>query len=128
MKKIILVLFVLGFVFHVQAEQRNLQALFSYKTFYSPDKGPYIETYLSVNAQSVQYKKNAHNKFQGSIEIQITFSNETGVKYANKYNLLRPEVDDTSNIQFNFLDQQRVQLPNGKYDIGLSITDKNAVQ
>ena len=108
----------------VQAQ--NLQAMFSYKTFYSPENGPYIETYLSVNANSVKYTKNASVKYQGTIQIGLIFTDASGIaKHSDKYNLLSPEVTDTNNIQFNFLDQQRIQLPNGKYKIDLSIVDKN---
>ncbi len=116
-------------LFHTAgAQTKNLSALFSYKTFYAPECGPYIETYLSVNSQTVSYIKKANGKFQGAIEVGITFTNGTEIKYSDKYNLLSPEVDDTTNIQFNFLDQQRISLSNGKYRMELSITDKNSKQ
>ena len=107
----------------VQAQ--NLQALFAYKTYYSPESGPYIETYLSVNARSVVFSKNTSGKLQGAIEVSFVYSDASGIKHNDKYNLLSPEVSDTSEIQFSFVDQQRVQLPNGTYKMELTITDKN---
>lgn len=107
---------------------KSLQALFSYKTFYSPENGPYIETYLSVNGQSVVYSKNANGMFQGAIEITAIYKDADGVRHSDKYNLLSPEVKDTGNLQFSFLDQQRVQLPNGKYVLEMSIRDKNVTE
>lgn len=107
------------------AQAQNLQALFSYKTYYSPENGPYVETYLSVNARSVVFAGNASGKLQGAIEVSFVYSDASGVKHSDKYNLLSPEVADTSNINFSFLDQQRVQLPNGTYKLELTITDKN---
>ncbi|MBK8874759.1 MAG: hypothetical protein IPN13_12895 [Bacteroidetes bacterium] len=47
---------------------KNLQALFSFKTFYSPENGPYIETYLSVNGKSVVYGKNANGCFREQLK------------------------------------------------------------
>ncbi|MBL7916218.1 MAG: GWxTD domain-containing protein [Bacteroidia bacterium] len=104
---------------------KNLQALFSFKTFYSPENGPYIETYLSVNGKSVVYSKNANGMYQGAIEITATYKDAEGIRHSDKYNLLSPEVKDTNNLDFSFLDQQRVQLPNGKYVLELVIRDKN---
>ena len=37
------------------AQSKNLKARFAYATFYTPEKGPFIETYLSVEGSSVNY-------------------------------------------------------------------------
>ena len=47
------------------------------------------------------------------------------IKDFKKYDLLSPEVDDTSNINLNFIDQQRFLLANGDYDLEITLTDKN---
>jgi len=125
MKRISLLILLSVFISGSPAIAKNLQALFAFKTFYSPENGPYIETYLSVNAKSVVYIKNTNGKFQGAIAIKVTYSSSTEVVHTDNYNLLSPEVDDTSNVKFNFLDLQRVQLPNGQYKMELVITDKN---
>ena len=119
----LIILFFLALSSNLQAQ--NLQALLSYKTYYSPENGPYLETYLSVNARSVVFEKNKAGKLQGAIEVSFVYSDASGIKHSDKYNLLSPEVSDTSQIQFSFLDQQRVQLPNGTYKMELTITDKN---
>lgn len=125
MKRLILII-AASFIAAAPLSAQNLQALFSYKTFYSPENGPYIETYLSVNANTVKYSKNESGKFQGAITIGFSFTDESGaVKHSDRYNLLSPEVADTAGIEFYFLDQQRVQLPNGTYKIDLEIADKN---
>ncbi len=119
----LIILFSIFLSTSVQAQ--NLQALFAYKTYYSPESGPYIETYLSVNARSVVFSKNTSGKLQGAIEVSFVYNDASGIKHNDKYNLLSPEVSDTSEIQFSFVDQQRVQLPNGTYKMELTITDKN---
>ncbi|MCD4681157.1 MAG: GWxTD domain-containing protein, partial [Bacteroidales bacterium] len=42
------------------------------------------------------------------------------------YELYSPEIDDTTNVNFNFIDQQRFILPGGNYDLELLISDKHA--
>lgn len=124
-RKIILLL-VLAFLSGLSLSAKNLKAMLAYKTFYSAESGPYIETYLSVAGNTVEFTKNASGKFQGAIEVTLVFKSEGTIKHADKYNLLSPETDKPENVDFNFLDQQRIQLPNGKYSLEISIADKNA--
>ncbi len=103
----------------------QLKAYFTYSTFFSPENGPYMETYLSVIGNSVKYQKNASGKFQGSIDITMVFKQAENIKNFKKYNLLSPELEDTLNGFVNFIDQQRFLLPNGNYNFELTISDKN---
>ncbi len=104
----------------------NLKAYFTYCTFNSPDDGPYIETYLSVVGESSQYVKNEKNTFQSKIEITLIFKQGEEIKKFKKYNLLSPEINDSLAEKVNFMDQQRIPLPNGKYEFEISIKDLNA--
>jgi GWxTD domain-containing protein len=127
MKRIATILgvsFLLLSSFTVQA--KRMQAFMSYSTFMSPSDGPYIETYMIVAGNTVQFIKNQNNKFQSTIEITLIFKKDSVIKDFKKYNLLSPEVDDTNNINFNFIDQQRFLLPNGTYDVEFIIADKNS--
>lgn len=104
----------------------QLKAYFTYSTFFSPENGPYIETYLSVVGNSVKYRKTEAGKFQGSIEITMVFKQGENIQNFKKYNLLSPELDDTLGSFVNFIDQQRFLLPDGTYNFELSISDKNS--
>ena len=104
---------------------KNLQAYLSTTTFYSPTDGPYIETYMSVFGNSIIFTKKDNGKFQGTIEVIMIFRKDKKIEDFAKYELLSPEVDDTTNINFNFIDQQRFALPNGTYEFELIISDKN---
>ncbi|MCB0804671.1 MAG: GWxTD domain-containing protein [Bacteroidales bacterium] len=108
----------------VKAGQMN--ALFSYTTFDSPEKGPYIETYISVEGQSVQFIRNENGKFQASIEVLLLFRKNKEIVNFDKYSLNSPELEDTTDINFNFLDQQRYSLNNGMYEFELQIKDQNS--
>lgn len=109
------------------AQSKNLKARFAYATFYTPEKGPYIETYLLVSGNTVNYSPVNNGKTQAAIEVTIIFKQTESIKYFDKYNLLSPEQQlADSAINFNFLDQQRISLPNGTYQMELSIRDKGS--
>jgi len=130
MKKIILPLFLLcsllSFSGILKAEENKLQAMMNYTLFYSPQDGPYIETQLLVNGQSIEYIKNKSGKFQGSIEVLILFRKGEEIINFDKYELFSPEISDTANVDFNFLDVQRYVLENGEYEFEIQISDKNS--
>lgn len=102
-----------------------LKASLTYATFNTPNKGPYIETYISVIGNTVKFVKNGKGKYQGDVSIAINFSINNEIKNALKYNLSSPETEDTMKGYPNFIDQQRFALPNGKYTMQISIGDKN---
>ena len=104
--------------------QDKIQAYFSYCTFYNPEKGPYIETYLSVNGSSAVYKKNEKGMYQSKIEVTYLFKQAEEIKQFDKYTLLSPENADSSSPKTNFLDQQRIAIPNGKYILEIKIRDE----
>ena len=108
------------------ARSQALQAFMSYTIFNSPADGPYIETYLSVFGQSVNYIKKDNGKFQGTVEVTIIFRQGEEIVNYDKYEVLSEELDDTSSSIYNFLSQQRYLLKNGTYDMEFIISDKNS--
>lgn len=128
MRKIIALLSILSLLSAVNASAGKLKAYLNYATFCSPTDGPYVETYIAVVGKSAVYSKNANGKFQGAIEITYIFKQDSVIKKIDKYMLLSPETDDTSNVKFTFIDQQRITLPNGIYDFYITIVDKNKAQ
>jgi len=103
----------------------KVRAFLSYATFYSPEQGPFIETYLAVLGKSVMFTKNTNNKFQGKLEITMLFKQGDSIRTYKKYELLSPEISDTSKNKINFIDQQRFLLPNGSYLFEIMISDGN---
>jgi GWxTD domain-containing protein len=123
MKKILLICTLAIFVLPITSEAKKLKAYLSYYTFNTPEQEPYLETHISVNGNSVEYTKNKKNLFQGSIGITIIIKQDELIISAEKFNLLSPELTDTTNIASNFIDQKRYKLPNGKYNFELTIVD-----
>ncbi len=120
-----LVLIILISVLSFSASAKKLQAYMSYSTFCSPTDGPYIETYLTVLAKTVEFLKNDNGKFQATVEIMMVFKKDGVIQDFKKTNLMSPEIDDTSKTDFTFIDQQRFLLPNGNYSVEIQISDKN---
>jgi GWxTD domain-containing protein len=125
MKKYLIVLIITLTAFSNTLVVANVKAYLTFATFNTPDKGQYIETYLSVIGNSVKFVKNSNGKFQGAVDISISFVFNDQIKNAQKYTLNSPETADTTNGFPNFLDQHRFTLPNGSYTMELSIADKN---
>ncbi|MFU8844990.1 MAG: GWxTD domain-containing protein [Bacteroidales bacterium] len=121
---LLLLLLLTGFThFPHKAVSKNLNAYYSYTVFYSPDNGPYIETYLSVAGNSVNFVANETGDFKAAVEVLVLFIQGKEVISYDKYQLSSPELKDTANINFSFLDQQRYSLPSGLYDFEIQIKD-----
>lgn len=102
-----------------------IDAQFRYCVFQQPDKGPYIETYLSVNSRSIAFNVIGPNQLQGAIELTIDFSRNDTIVLFDKYTLKSPVIDSNGSTDFAFLDMQRFGLAPGTYTMHLRITDKN---
>jgi len=127
MKKIVIpIMASLLFFGFTPLQAKNVQADLNYTVFNVPDKGPFIETYLSVTGETVIYKKNDNGLFQGNIEVTFIFRQQNEIKEYDKYQLFSPEVQDTSTIDFSFIDQQRYFIPQGDYEMEIIISDMNA--
>lgn len=125
MKKIMLLTLLLVGFFVTQAQERNLQAQFNFVRFYSPDDGPYLETYLTVTGNSAVFKKNKNDMMQASIQVTMLFKQNGELVDFRKFNLLSPEIQTDSPVQPNFVDVQRISLAAGNYNLELKIKDNH---
>lgn len=123
MKQLLLIvlIFFSGFA---KVFSQKIKANFSYSTFSSPSNETYIETYLTLNGNSLQYVK-TDNNWQATIEITFIFKQNDNIIDFKKYNLKSPEYNDSNDVKTNFFDQQRISLPDGKYDFEITLKDKN---
>lgn len=126
MKNLFLTLATLSFLLTPSLQaQDNLQALFYHAGFYSPQEGPYVETYLKVFGESAHYVQADNGKFQASLKVTLLFKQNDEIIDWRNYNLLSEELDDTTRITLNFIDQQRIPLPAGVYQMELFLKDNN---
>lgn len=122
MKKLLFLVLVLCSQFGYGA----LNAYFSYALFDQPSGNPYLETYLNVTGPTAVLARNSNGLYQGKIEIQWIYRKGDSIVYFDKYNLLGPEQTDSNPTGKDFIDQQRVPLDQGEYEIELKIQDKNS--
>ncbi len=109
----------------VQAQR--MQALFSYSTFYSTSsKQPYVETYLSFDAWTMQFSQQNDGTYRAMAEVVIVARQGDSVCYVKKYDLNSPTVESLDELDFSFIDVQRFSLRNGIYDLELTLRDKGS--
>ncbi len=104
----------------------NLSALFSYCSFDVPGSSPYIETYLHIIGNTVKFVPSENNTTKGQIEVHWTIKNGDSIVHFDSYNLNSPLHSSADTIYPDFIDQQRVKLAAGDYDIELTIKDRNS--
>ncbi len=120
-KKLFLLIKLLFIILFSNGFAQKPQALFNYSTFYSPENGSYIETYIYVIGNSVEFKENENNKFQAAVDISLVFKKNEIVEDFVNYTLVSQESEDTISLKPDFFDQKRFYIPNGIYNIELSI-------
>ena len=101
----------------------NVKAYLNYAIFYAPSKGSYVEMYLDVTGSSVMFKKQKLT-YEAKIHVEVNFKQNDSLVLKRGYDLLSPEMGDTSNKP-NFLDAQRYLLKPGTYLVELKIGDVN---
>ncbi len=110
---------------------QDLKAHLNYYTFLIPEEDPYIETCMLVEGRSAVFVKNDHDKYQATIEVLILFKQGEKIVEFDKYEFNSPELTDTLsqvNRIINFMDQHRYVLPNGTYQMEITLSDKHATQ
>ncbi len=128
MRKLFPILFAFFFATQSFADDKKLNVYISYCTFNSPQDGPYVETYFAFSGKSVNFVANNNGKLQAKLEVLILFKQNDSIKAFRKYNLSSPEIDDTTKSNILFHDQQRISIPNGDYEMEISIRDANSSQ
>lgn len=123
-KSIFLLLLFLFPAYLLQAN--SLKAYMAYAIFKTPDDKPYVETYLTIKGSSVQPMLLENGMYAGIVDVQIIFRKNDTIVNFDKYELSGFEVKDTSNPVKNFLDIQRYALPEGTYELELSLKDRSS--
>lgn len=111
----------------------NLRTTYAIDVYYRlasfniPKDGPFIETYMTVAGQSVDYKK-VKGGFQCAVNVSVLISDANNkIVHAKKYNLNGPVFNDTTNIPA-FIDTQRYPLAGGAYTLEIIVNDVNKKQ
>ena len=101
----------------------NIRAYLNYVTFFSPEHGPYIEIYMSIDGGSVNFKPVNGESVQAEIEVTMIFRQGEKIADFDKYILRSNEIQRSDQEKINILDQQRYFLQEGKYDFEITLKD-----
>jgi GWxTD domain-containing protein len=105
---------------------QGVDAYFYYAPFYTQDKGTYIETYIAIAGNSVNYIMNSDSALQAEVEVTMLFKNVDQVKEYRKFKIVSPSVSGNATYFPSFIDLQRIAIPQGVYNFELIIKDINA--
>lgn len=99
----------------------QVDAYFSSCVFNTPQNEPYLETYLTIVGKSLTPKVSG-DRFQNSVNVELKIFKDSTLVKANRYNLIGP-IYLSSEKTPAFIDNQRYALPNGNYQVELSLRD-----
>ncbi len=102
-----------------------IRAHFNYTVFNTVEDKPYIETYLSIDGSSVQFKEKLPHQYSAIIEATFVFYKDTTIITYSKNNIESPIVGDSSQFNIFFFNQQRLYVPQGTYRLEVTLVDKN---
>ena len=125
MKRTVLSLMLVLAAIAGNAQVKMLKPYLSTTVYDAPGLTPYVENALAIDCRSAVYKEFEPGKFKATVEITTIFKQEDKVCNFSKIALDSPVVTDTSKLDGAFIDQQRFSLPNGEYDMEISVTDLN---
>ncbi|HIO68701.1 MAG TPA: GWxTD domain-containing protein [Flavobacteriales bacterium] len=112
--------------FALTASGQALEASYSKALFLHPQGGPFMESYLAINGKSVIYKLNEDGDLQAKVEVTSIYFQQDSVIFFDKYEVRSPLLSSKKSEKENFLDIQRVPLPNGVYQFEMKVKDLNA--
>ena len=125
MKKLIATLMITLVATIVVAQVSTLKPYLSTTAYNAPGLTPFLENAIAFECQSAVYKEVAPGQFKASVEITTIFRQGDKVCDFSKIALDSPVVTDTARLDGAFIDQQRFSLPNGEYDMEISVIDLN---
>jgi GWxTD domain-containing protein len=100
-----------------------IEAFLDHAVFNDPEKGTYIETYVTINSQTIGYKYVGKDQYQGSVEIILIFRQDSGIVMFDKYILNSDVIEDTATNDLFLIDLQRKMLPPGMYSLEARLSD-----
>lgn len=96
-------------------------ATFNQKVFYVPNRGPVIETYFEIAANSIVLKDDGNGILKGQVQLTLIFRQDSTIVTFDKKTIDSPEM--TQGNLVDFLDVQRFALPPGNYILEIELKD-----
>lgn len=121
-RSLLLIGFILiGFI----AKSQDVKAYLNFNNFYSPKDGPYIETYISIDGRTVSWVQDESGKFSAGVEVTLIFQQDSTIVDYSKLIINSGVINDSLEMQKQFMNIQRFALKNGKYKVKIKLDDIN---
>ena len=115
-------LLVIGFIITGSlASAQTVKAVLGYNEFYSPEDGQYIESYIGVEGNTLQWVKDG-DSYSSLVELTVIFKQDSNVVAFSK-DVLNNKALDSSGMAKIFMHSSRYLLKNGDYKIDIRIDD-----
>ncbi len=113
-------------LFSVASHAKELRAQLYYCTFFAPGTGPYVEVYLTFDGKSLEYKELDNGNYQGAIEVTLKFFQKDSLIQSRNFMINSPETEDPEQFEEVLLNQERIAINNGNYEIEINVKDVNS--
>lgn len=116
----------IGIYFSLKAQGYQLDFIQDQNIFYDQEGKPYIEIYLFIDGQSLQYRQSEDRLFRAKAEVELIMKTQSENLVAEKYTLVSQGISDTSmsSVSANHLmEVRRFSLKPGVYTLTTSIKD-----
>jgi GWxTD domain-containing protein len=107
----------------LSAQTSDIRAELGIAKFVAPDEGAYIETYLLLKGNSLQTVKTDDGSFHSEVAIIMKLSKGSESVFEDAYRVTGPVLSEGQ--MADFIDQQRIPLKDGTYDLEITIHDVN---
>jgi len=114
------IILLFSFSFSVSAQPL---AYFDYKVFCNELGNTYVETYFDFDAESVGYVRLPNQHLQAKVGVTLIVQQGEKIISYSKREVIGPECTDSTLV--NFLDQNRLVVPPGNYQVEIELVDLN---
>ncbi len=121
--KIFTSLIILAFSLNTTAQ--NVKAYLNFNEFLSPSIGKYIESYVSIEGNSLTWVQQDNGKLFSQVEVTIIFRQDSQIIDFAKNVINSPLITDSSEMNQNFMHINRFKLDSGKYNVSIKLDDIN---
>lgn len=116
-------LFIITIIISVCIYGQNLNGFLYTSIFNTPDNNSYIEIYMSFDANSIKLIMDENKNYYGELDIVINITDTKKLIYNDHYILKSPYFNDSTNNNLLFIEQQRIALKNGEYELEVQVND-----
>lgn len=107
------------------SDERVINAYYDQAVFKHPDKGPYLETYISIDGSSIHYKDGDNGLKRPKVQVTVIIQRGDSVVDYDKTVTKGPALEEDGEVR-NLVDVKRFLLDTGIYKIRADLKDLNA--